>query len=1239
MVLTYTFTNAQGCTANDTRTVTVVAPSAINAGPDVEVCHNTAAFNLVPVNAGGTWSGSASVSSAGVFTPSSAGVHNLVYTLSLGACTATDNVVVTVNALPSVNAGADLALCAGGSVSLSGSASSGETPYTPSWNNGSSLSATNIFNPAATPSSTTTYTLTVTDNNLCTSSDQVVVTVNALPVVDAGPNISVCNQPVATVLSGQLPAGGTWSGTGVSALGEFIPSGLGNYVLTYSFTNANGCSASDTRTVSVSAAPVISAGADQTLCLNDATVLLSAFSADAGTWSGPGIANAVTGLFNPADAGPGSHTITLTSGSGTCMVNDQLSVVVHALPVVVAGTSEVFCEDTPPAILSGASPPGGYWEGAGITNAVAGIFDPSGTPALYTVSYMYTDILTSCGDTALKSVEIAAVPQASFSTPALQCSGVPLALDNTSFGATSWLWTFDGGASLSGFEPDFNFTADGMHQIELTVSNAAGCSDTAGQDVEIISAPQADFSVSAVEGCSPVDVAFTNNSSGDYATYTWSLDGAVFNEFEPESYLLEALGADVWYPVTLVVGNMCGEDEAQEQVQVHPLPVAEFVPVVLSTQCSPVSVAFDNLASGNPDTFYWNFGNGTESGDEQPEAGIYTTDNTLAVFEIWLYVENACGTDSVVKELEVLPNQVSAAFMLSASAGCQPLEVSFTNAGTGATSINYEFGDAGTSSETDPVFSFNDDGLYNIVQIATDGCGADTAYASVEVLNTPQASVWADDPAVCVGVPVTVHAETQDAAETEWSFGNGNSSNNPEAEVTYATSGMFQLQFTAVAASGCSVIEELEVVVNPLPVAAFTADVTESCAPLDACIDNQSTGAISYNWSVDDGTTMSGVEPCVSFENNGDTPLLRTIEMTAWSVDGCSQSAMLQVEVLPVPSAAFALSQLTTCEAEPATEVVSVVVADTYAWSVDGALVSSVSEPQFEFSGPGSYAINLTTANAYGCSRDSTQVFEAFEPALALFEMEAAAACEGYPVVFNSLSPNAVDWYWDFGDGFLSNQPSVSHAYSDEGVYNVMLSVTTADGCTASIEMEESLQVWPLPEVDFEASLYVTPVYFATITFSANPDGMQAYEWDFGDGFTASNQHVEHTFVNTGEFPVVLEVTDSLGCAAQALHEIVITSEFSVYVPNSFTPNGDGLNDTFSPVLAATDALDSYELHIFNRWGEEVFFTKDPMEHWIGDVRDGDFYGGNGLYSYRLLMRVEGSSEMREVNGMITLIR
>ncbi|MBL7941440.1 MAG: hypothetical protein JNM00_01655, partial [Flavobacteriales bacterium] len=408
VTLTYTFTNAAGCTSSDQMVVNVIAPTTANAGPDLEYCQSATAILLTGYSpAGGTWSGT-NVTAGGSFTPNTAGSYTLTYTYGAGSCQTQDQLVVTVNALPLVNAGADVVICAGQTAQLSGSVSGGEAPYgTPSWNNISTLSANNILNPVANPATTTTYTLTVSDNNSCTSNDQVTVTVNALPVVNAGPDLSLCDQPIPVTLTGFSPAGGTWSGSPqVTPAGVFTPSGTGSFVLTYTFTNASGCTNSDVMTVNVASATPANAGPDLDACLNAPAINLPV----GGTWSGSPLVTP-GGVFTPSAVGV--YNLTFSTGVGTCLTTDQMVLEVVALPVTNAGPDQTICAGQTVQLNASATSSNGSiflytWSGGTVSNST--ISNPTATPASTTTYTVNVVDSLGCSDPDQVTVFVNALP-------------------------------------------------------------------------------------------------------------------------------------------------------------------------------------------------------------------------------------------------------------------------------------------------------------------------------------------------------------------------------------------------------------------------------------------------------------------------------------------------------------------------------------------------------------------------------------------------------------------------------------------------------------------------------------------------------------------------------------------------------------------------------------------------------------------------------------------------------------
>ena len=240
---TYDITNTIAATGScgatsALETITINALPTVEAGVDQEVCDGDAV--TLTATGADTYSWDNGVTQGTSFTPS---VGTVTYTVTgentTTGCQNTDEVVVTVNEIPTVDGGADQEVCLGEEVTLAATTSVG----TVSWDNSVTDGVTFI------PSATTTYTVTA-DNNGCTATDEVLVTVNELPTVDAGADETACANHDPITLSG-TPTGGTFSGTSVTG-NEFDPSvGTGTYTVTYTYTDGNGCEASDDLTITV----------------------------------------------------------------------------------------------------------------------------------------------------------------------------------------------------------------------------------------------------------------------------------------------------------------------------------------------------------------------------------------------------------------------------------------------------------------------------------------------------------------------------------------------------------------------------------------------------------------------------------------------------------------------------------------------------------------------------------------------------------------------------------------------------------------------------------------------------------------------------------------------------------------------------------------------------------------------------------------------------------------------------
>jgi gliding motility-associated-like protein len=178
--------------------------------------------------------------------------------------------------------------------------------------------------------------------------------------------------------------------------------------------------------------------------------------------------------------------------------------------------------------------------------------------------------------------------------------------------------------------------------------------------------------------------------------------------------------------------------------------------------------------------------------------------------------------------------------------------------------------------------------------------------------------------------------------------------------------------------------------------------------------------------------------------------------------------------------------------------------------------------------------------------------------------------------------------------------------------------------------------VHPKPTAAFVGSPTVTDILNSNIVFIDQSSLSTQWLYDFFDGTTSTDQNPVHTYTDTGTFNVQQTVTTEFGCADIAFSNVYITPVYNLYVPNAFTPNGNHHNEVFNAKGEGYD-LGSYELKVFNRWGEEVFRTKSFDNGWDGTKNGADCE--QGVYAYVLTVKSLQDYRQKTFFGKVTLLR
>jgi gliding motility-associated-like protein len=359
-----------------------------------------------------------------------------------------------------------------------------------------------------------------------------------------------------------------------------------------------------------------------------------------------------------------------------------------------------------------------------------------------------------------------------------------------------------------------------------------------------------------------------------------------------------------------------------------------------------------------------------------------------------------------------------------------------------------------------------------------------------------------------------------------------------------------------------------------------------------------------------------------------------TVTMIAEHVNGCSDTTQFQVVAHPLPIASFSLMPAQSCTAPVTVQAInSSAGAMGYVWDLGNGTTSTLDQPTVTFDAPGTYTVQLTAMNQFGCTHTSSQQFTVHPTPQALFSALPNTGCTERPIVFTNSSINANTFQWWFGDGASSSLHSPQHAYAAPGSYTVMLVAVGAGGCTDTLTLVNGIVIHPSPLADFTSDTLAT--LDNAVRFTDLSQGADSFVWDFGDGTSSDERHPVHLFPGDGGgYTVCLAVVNSFGCPDTVCKFIALPEDPGIFAPNAFTPNADGLNDFFLPVLNGWSGWD-YRLLIFDRWGEVIAETRDRAQGWDGRSRGRD--APIDVYVWRVVL--ERSGDAREFMGHVSLVR
>jgi PKD repeat protein len=1113
--LVYAYTDpVTGCESSDTVEITVSEPVIPIINPLDSLCINDAAANLeVFLNAvptGGVFSG-AGVSGA-TFNPLSAGIgaHEIVYSYGSGTCLTSDTATINVNPFPDVAAVGDV-ICMGETASVSASGSDITTTY--SWSPSGDLSCDDCPNPSANPIATTVYTVVGTNAFGCSNDATATVTVNSLPVVDAGADQILCDQPIPIQLNG-APAGGTWSGSpNISASGEFIPNGTENADVVYSYTDlATGCTNTDTVNIVVSPPVIPTFNTGIEICINTGTVDLNTVFAPnplGGAWSGAGVTGAV---FNPLTTGTGTHSLDYTYGIGTCQTINPVDIIVNPEPVILSSDEIICFGESIPLTASGAGAGGSYAWSPSTGLSCDDCDNPTANPASTTVYTITGTNIHGCLSSTTSTVTVNPLPAVNAGNDTLLCNQpIGVQFDGTIAGGT---WS---GTDIS---PSGVFTPSSTGAFTVTytvVIGATGCQDSDDKIVTVIDPANADAGIDLEECIDNISVLVVGAPAGGTWTGT-NIDAAGNFSIATDGTfeLVYSYGA----------GNCLTRDTML--FTVHPLPVVDAGNDIELCISEPIATLTGAPAGG---TF----------------SGTGITDGTLGLFDpatagegsftiTYTYTEPITGcvnSDDLIAVVRPLP-------VVNFSADpivCQNTDVPFTNTSTLVNQSAWNFGDGGASSDNNPIHVYTSSGMFDVQLIVTTQYGCiDSITQPIEVYVPPTVDFDVTPDSLCGPLMATFQNNSAGPDVTYlWDFGNGTTSTDPNpAPVTYPAGILADTSYTITltVTNYCGQLSTQEtVIVMPQPVAVFGTDLNSFCSPWTPNIANTSYGLPDdYYWDFGNGTTSTTSDSLFQLPvyTTGTDTTSYTI-MLAVSNECGADTAYHTITVLPNTVNSFFNTNTTEGCAALTVDFTQYTLGSTnYHWNFGDGNVSTTYSPAHTFTQAGTYNVSLMVDN--GCSFDTTTVSITVHPSPVLeFSYQPDSVCNLTPLQFINESEPLANYHWDFGDGNTSNLTNPVHSYANPGDYTVTLSGTSADGyCSATYSKIVHINSPPVAGFALDPQIGCVPL---DVQFTNQSTGYAYSYWDFGDGNTSTAIHPQHTYTTEGTYIVRLIVQGINGCS------------------------------------------------------------------------------------------------------------
>jgi gliding motility-associated-like protein len=1107
---------------------------------------------------------------------------------------------------------------------------------------------------------TSTTTLYIYDRNAplstCFDEENVTITISTNPKANfsypASPYCNNAANPNPTMAAGATK--GTFSSTaGLDFVSpttgqiNLTTSTPGTYTTTNTIPAANGCvQVVATASVTITALPTGGFSyVGSPYCKDAANPSPTMTGTTKGSFSATpaGLSiNAGSGLVNltASSVGPYSVTNTIAAANGCPAVAPSATISINAVKSSAfnydAGT---FCQAEPDPTPTITGTAGGTFTAtpAGLSiNASTGTINLTGSGlGQFTVRYTTAN---PCGSFTNVMISIInGTPDATFTySPDAYCQNEVDPSPNYTTGSPGVFTATPAGLSISSSTGivDLSASSPGLYDVTNTV-DAGGCgADANNQNITINAADDASFSYSAPSYCvTASDPTPTAVTTGSYTGTPGLIIDGVTGSIDLDASTVTT------HTVTFTTTGSCPSVFSAD-VTIDPAPTANFsypgtpycknaanptaLVVVGSNSgtftCSNIDLVISNSVSGLIDL-------------AASTAGVYTVTNTVN--------SSDCAPATYTSTITITAMDNSA-FTYAFNSYCKnttyPTPTAVSPGGTYSTTTGVVFVSAGTGQinlASTPV------GTHNIVYTTSGVCPTNTQ-TTITITAAPDATFSFAGPYCKSGSnpSPTMGTGAQKGQFTVSPIGLNIDPNTGVVNLGTSTAGSYTVTNTIAAVSGC----DAEVKTAPITITVVPNATISYAGPYCQYDANPSptlgAGASSGTYSGTSGLILDQTTGVVDLASS--TVGNHTVTNTIAASGGCPKEVSTTPIVINETPTITASNNGPVCVGGTLNLTSTTSTPGTFSWTGPGSY--SVQNPEIMNASKaqgGTYSV-VVTVN--GCnSIPATTVAVVNDNPVVSFTTDKISGCIPLTVTFiNTSTPLSSNVTWDFGDGTISNSTAttVTHVFNTTNCFDLTLT-TTSNNCSSTLNREKYICTSSEAVAGLSANKLVSTTLNTEFIFTNNSTNADSLMWVFGDGDTLVTgiiPSIKHTYdPEVGTYLVEVYALNKGGCPDRTEITIIIDEELIFYIPNTFTPDDNNLNQLFKPVFSSGYDPNTYLLRIFDRWGEIVFESNSIENGWDGTK--GSMKLPSGTYTWTLQFADQKTAKKHKYQGHINLLK